>query len=125
MLSVARWLAVPQTIFSFTYRARTTEAEKQDKDLYESLKGDADGILVFLQEVIPDSSNATNALLTQISQQLVTISSGAPLAIVAAQNSQPLTPTASAVRVNVLWFLSLAISLNCALSATLMQQCAR
>ncbi|KAH9015802.1 hypothetical protein EDB85DRAFT_1875500, partial [Lactarius pseudohatsudake] len=117
-----------------------TEAEKQDKELYESLKGDADGILVFTglfsatvaafiiesyKKLSPDSSNTTNALLTQISQQLVDISSGAPLASVAAQNSQPFTPTASAVRVNVLWFLSLAISLNCALSATLMQQWAR
>ncbi|KAI9467266.1 hypothetical protein BJY52DRAFT_1077698, partial [Lactarius psammicola] len=32
---------------------------------------------------------------------------------------------ASAVRVNVFWFLSLVLSLNCALSATLMQQWAR
>ena len=72
-----------------------------------------------------DSSDKTNALLTQISQQFVNISNGTPLASVAAQSSQQLKPPASAVRVNVLWFLSLVISLNCGLYATLMQQWAR
>ncbi|KAI0045664.1 hypothetical protein FA95DRAFT_1495195, partial [Auriscalpium vulgare] len=37
----------------------------------------------------------------------------------------PFTPTASAVRVNVLWFMSLIMSLTCALAATLMQQWVR
>ncbi|KAI9457966.1 hypothetical protein BJY52DRAFT_1101590, partial [Lactarius psammicola] len=67
----------------------------------------------------------TNAILAQISVQLVNISNGTPLASVAAQSVQPFKPTASAVRVNVLWFLSLILSLNCALSATLMQRWAR
>ena len=82
-------------------------------------------IIESYKQLSPDSGVTTNALLTQISQQLVNISSGTPLASVAVQSSQPFKPTASAVRVNVLWFLSLAISLNCALSATLMQQWAR
>ncbi len=73
----------------------------------------------------PDSGDTTNALLTQISVQLINISNGTPLASVAAQSGQPFKPAASAVRVNVLWFLSLILSLNCALSATLMQQWAR
>ncbi|KAI0289691.1 hypothetical protein B0F90DRAFT_1825968 [Multifurca ochricompacta] len=34
-------------------------------------------------------------------------------------------PTSSAIRVNILWFLSLTLSLTCALAATLMQQWAR
>ncbi|KAI9447627.1 hypothetical protein H4582DRAFT_1802132, partial [Lactarius indigo] len=94
-----------------------TEAEKQDEKVYQGLKGDADGILVFTglfsatvaafivesyKKLSPDSSDTTNALLTRISQQLVNISSGTPLASVAAQNSQPFEPTASAIRVNVL-----------------------
>ncbi|KAI0266172.1 hypothetical protein BC834DRAFT_782276, partial [Gloeopeniophorella convolvens] len=37
----------------------------------------------------------------------------------------PFKPTASAIRVNIMWFLSLALSLTCALSATLMQQWSR
>ena len=77
------------------------------------------------QNLSPNSGDTTNALLTQISQQLVNISNGTPLTNIAAQNSQPFKPAASAVRVNVLWFLSLVLSLNCALSATLMQQWAR
>ncbi|KAH8993891.1 hypothetical protein EDB86DRAFT_1317031 [Lactarius hatsudake] len=119
-----------------------TEAEKQDTQVIESWKGDTDGILVFTglfsatvagfliesyKKLSPDSSDTTNALLAQISVQLVNISNGIPLAGagVAAQSTQPFKPTASAVRVNVLWFLSLVLSLNCALSATLMQQWAR
>jgi hypothetical protein len=136
-----------------------TEAEKQDKEVAESWKGDTDGILVFVshrlvllqcqclkknilktglfsatvasfiiesyQNLSPDSSDTTNALLTQISEQLVNMSNGTPLTSITAQSSQPFKPTASAVRVNVLWFLSLVLSLTCALSATLMQQWAR
>ncbi|KAH9071448.1 hypothetical protein EDB83DRAFT_2203835, partial [Lactarius deliciosus] len=117
-----------------------TEAEKQDSEVTESWKGDTDGILVFTglfsatvagfivesyKKLSPDSSDTTNALLAQISVQLVNISNGIPLAGVAAQSSHPFKPTASAVRVNVLWFLSLVLSMNCALSATLMQQWAR
>ncbi|KAI0041230.1 hypothetical protein FA95DRAFT_1451781, partial [Auriscalpium vulgare] len=34
-------------------------------------------------------------------------------------------PPASAVRINIMWFLSLSLSLVCALTATLMQQWAR
>jgi hypothetical protein len=82
-------------------------------------------IIESLQNLSPDSGDTTNALLTQITQQLVNISSGAPLTNIAPQSGQSFKPTASAVRVNVLWFLSLILSLNCALSATLMQQWAR
>ncbi|KAI9435114.1 hypothetical protein H4582DRAFT_1817862, partial [Lactarius indigo] len=116
------------------------EAEKQDDKAAESWKGDTDGILVFTglfsatvatfiiesyQQLSPDSSDTTNALLIQLSRQLVNISNGSPLESVAAQFNQPFQPTASAVRVNVLWFLSLVFSLTCALSATLMQQWTR
>ncbi|KAI9447639.1 hypothetical protein H4582DRAFT_12092 [Lactarius indigo] len=116
------------------------EAEKEDKEITENWSVDTGGILVFTglfsgtvasfiiesyKQLSPDSSVTTNALLTQISQQLANASNATLLASVAAQNSQPFKPTASAVRVNVLWFLSLALSLTCALSATLMQQWAR
>ena len=82
-------------------------------------------IIESYQNLSPNSSERTNALLAQISQQLVDMSNGTPLTSVATKSTQPFTPTASAVRVNVLWFLSLILSLNCALSATLMQQWAR
>ncbi|KAH9002381.1 hypothetical protein EDB86DRAFT_3074161 [Lactarius hatsudake] len=116
------------------------EVEKMDKGLIESWKGDTEGIIVFTglfsatvaafivesyKKLSPDSSDTTNILLTQLSAQLFNISHGIPLASVAAQSDQPFKPTASAIRVNVFWFLSLVLSLNCALSATLMQQWAR
>ncbi|KAI9467376.1 hypothetical protein BJY52DRAFT_66140 [Lactarius psammicola] len=117
-----------------------TEAEKEDKEITDSWKGDTDGILVFTglfsatvaafiiesyKQLSPDSGDTTNALLIQISQQLVNISNGIPLTSFAAQSTQSFKPTASAVRVNVMWFLSLILSVTCALSATLMQQWAR
>jgi hypothetical protein len=137
-----------------------TEAEKQDKEVTESWKGDTDGILVFVsptppllcifsliskrmlktglfsatvaafiiesyQNLSPDSAETTNTLLLHISQQLVNISAEEPLTSIAASSGQPFKPQPSAVRVNVLWFLSLVLSLSCALSATLMQQWAR
>ena len=82
-------------------------------------------IIESYQNLSPDSGDTTNAILTQISQQLVNISNGTPLTSVTALSSHTFKPTASAVRVNVYWFLSLILSLNCALSATLMQQWAR
>ncbi|KAH9030103.1 hypothetical protein EDB85DRAFT_1453615 [Lactarius pseudohatsudake] len=117
-----------------------TESEKQDAEVLESWKGDTNGILVFTglfsatvaafiiesyKKLSPDSGDMTNALLIQISQQFVDFSHGKPLANVAVQSGQPFKPRASAVRVNVFWFLSLILSLSCALSATLMQQWAR
>lgn len=55
------------------------------------------------------SPNAITVLLTQTSQQLASISNGTPLA--------PFKPTASAIRINVMWFLSLVLNLTSALSA--------
>ncbi|KAH9018359.1 hypothetical protein EDB83DRAFT_2298689, partial [Lactarius deliciosus] len=111
-----------------------TLSEKAGKEVIENWKGDAEGILVFTglfsatvaafiiegyKNLSPDSSNTTNALLTQISGQLATSVDATSI------GNHPFNPTASAIRVNVLWFLSLVLSLNCALSATLMQQWAR
>ena len=66
------------------------------------------------KKLSPDSGDQTVALLTQ----LVNISTGAPAVV---QNSPPFKASASIVRVNVMWFLSL----SCALLATLVQQWAR
>jgi hypothetical protein len=74
-------------------------------------------ITLSLPQLSPDSGNQTVALLTQ----LVNISSGAPVVV---QNT-PFKAPASIVRVNVMWSLSLILSLSCALLATLMQQWSR
>jgi len=70
-----------------------------------------------------DSGDITVALLAQISNQLANgtnavIPSPTP-------NKAQFEPPASALRVNVLWFLSLTFSLACALVATLVQQWSR
>ena len=82
-------------------------------------------IIESYRNLSPNPSDTTNALLSQITQQLVNISTGSPLTIVVAQENQPFQPTASTVRVNVLWFFSLVLSLTCALSATMTRQWAR
>ena len=72
------------------------------------------------KNLLPDSGSNTVALLTQISQQL---SNGSQISTQAFVPHFQL-PT-SVVWVNALWFLSLVISLFCALLATLQQYWAR
>ena len=77
--------------------------------------------------MLPDSAGNTVVLLAQISQQLDGLANGT----LASRASNPLLPQSSwqpptsAVWVNALWFLSLVISLFCALLATLQQRWAR
>ena len=80
-------------------------------------------ILVSYQQLQPNPNDLTNQLLAQISQQLSSSPNGAsPSAPLTLPSQTPFQPTSSAVRVNVLWFTSLATSTACALWATLMQQ---
>jgi hypothetical protein len=72
--------------------------------------------------LVPDSSDATVAWLVQVSQQLVNISDEMPVQSVTAPSNLSCKPIASAIISDTLWFLSLALSLICALSATLLQQ---
>jgi len=77
--------------------------------------------------LLPDSAANTVVLLAQISRQLDGLANGT-LSDKVSSSSLPQTnwqPPASAVWVNVLWFLSLVISLFCALLATLQQRWAR
>ena len=73
-----------------------------------------------------DSGAATVLLLNQISQQLSTLSNGTQVSSPPPlYTNSPFRPAQSAIRINILWFLSLTISLICALAATLMQQWSR
>lgn len=81
-------------------------------------------IAVSYQQLQPNPNADTNQLLAQISQQLSSPSNGAPSSPLTLP-SQTFQPTSSAVRVNALWFTSLATSTFCALWATLMQQWTR
>jgi len=83
-------------------------------------------ILVSYQQLQPSPNDVTNQLLAQISQQLSSFPNAAPPSAPLTFPSQtPFQPTSSAVRVNALWFTSLATSTACALWATLMQQWTR
>jgi hypothetical protein len=73
------------------------------------------------KSLLPDSGSNAVAVLTQISQQ---IANGSQISAQAA-SVPPFQPPTSAIWVNALWFLSLVISLFCALLATLQQYWAR
>ncbi|KAJ7099833.1 hypothetical protein C8R44DRAFT_947265 [Mycena epipterygia] len=120
------------------------EAEKYDKGLVESWKSDMEGLLIFCLMRYPkaalfsaivtafiiesyktlnsDSGNLTVHLLSQISQQLAAAANGSTFDI---PQSIPFTPPATSVVCNAFWFISLGLSLACALVATLVEQWAR
>ncbi|KAH9060467.1 hypothetical protein EDB87DRAFT_1808995 [Lactarius vividus] len=110
-----------------------TESKKEDDQITKNWTKDTGEVLVFTglfsvivavfitesyKKLSPSSGDQTVALLTQ----LVSTSAGGPAVV---QSNPPFEVPASIVRVNVLWFLSLILSLSCALLATLMQQWAR
>ncbi|KAJ6494424.1 hypothetical protein C8R45DRAFT_866963, partial [Mycena sanguinolenta] len=115
-----------------------SEAEKYDKSLVESWKSDMEGLLIFAglfsasltafiiesyKTLTPDSGDATVQILTQISHQLASSMSGNITAPPAP--SSHFTPPAASLICNIFWFISLGLSLTCALVATLLQQWAR
>ncbi|KAN0137208.1 hypothetical protein V8E53_004918 [Lactarius tabidus] len=114
-------------------------AEEEDKKMAESWKADAEGILVFtglfsaavaslisvsIQDIRQNPQDTSNFYLANIYQAISdpnrsNLSSSPP-------TSPPsFSPPTYAVWVNSLWFLSLVISITCALLATLLQQWAR
>ncbi|KAI0060524.1 hypothetical protein BV25DRAFT_1858781, partial [Artomyces pyxidatus] len=116
-----------------------SEADKSDKRLAETVKESTDGILIFTglfsattsafiiesyKDLQPDPGDMTVHLLAQISQQLAGgyNSTQSPFPSHSIPSNAAFRPSASTLRVNILWFLSLLLSLTCALSATLMQQ---
>ncbi|KAH9053307.1 hypothetical protein EDB87DRAFT_1690540 [Lactarius vividus] len=122
-------------IFSM-YLAR---AEEEDKKMAENWTADAEGTLVFtglfsavvasfisvsIQDIRPNPQDISNFYLANIYQTIANpnqsnISSFLP------SSPPPFSPPNYAVWVNALWFMSLVISLTCALLATLLQQWAR
>jgi hypothetical protein len=85
-------------------------------------------IIESYKTLVPDNNARTVVLLEVITQQLAAISNTTvptPAIATAIAAPNPFLPPASALLCNVLWFLSLAFSLACALSATLVEQWAR
>ncbi|KAH8995455.1 hypothetical protein EDB92DRAFT_207024 [Lactarius akahatsu] len=113
-------------------------AQKFDDENVENWKGGAESILVFTgifsatvatfiamsyPNLQQDPNVTTQSLLIKISQQLANPVGAIPPASPSDQSS--FAPSASVVFVNSVWFLSLVLSLTCALIATLLQQWAR
>ncbi|KAI0266412.1 hypothetical protein BC834DRAFT_823665, partial [Gloeopeniophorella convolvens] len=114
------------------------KSEKHDKELAETWKSDADGILIFTglfsaivtafivesyKRLQPDPGDTTNFILSQISQQLAPSLNGTQAPAVT--RPPPFHASPASIRFNILFFLSLCLSLTCALLATLMQQWSR
>ncbi|KAH9054978.1 hypothetical protein EDB87DRAFT_1688618 [Lactarius vividus] len=114
-----------------------TRALKFDDENVENWKGSADSILVFTglfsstvatfismsyPNLQQDPNFTTQSILAQISQQLSNLTNNG---IGPAASPSKQSPTAPVVFINSVWFLSLVLSLTCALIATLLQQWAR
>ena len=65
------------------------------------------------------SGDLTVAAILQVSQQLAALVNGTSFTVPA---SKPFEPTSQSLVCNALWFISLLLSLTCALLATLVEQ---
>ncbi|KAJ7162833.1 hypothetical protein C8R46DRAFT_999166, partial [Mycena filopes] len=127
------------TAASKIWAVYVSEAERYDRSLVESWKSDMEGMLIFAglfsasltvfiiesyKTLSPDSGDSTVQLLAQISQQLAAAANGSTFHIPSTSPTHFSPPTTSLV-CNTLWFISLGLSLTCALIATLLEQWAR
>ncbi|KAH9057284.1 hypothetical protein EDB87DRAFT_1126221 [Lactarius vividus] len=114
-------------------------ATEEDKKMIEGWKADADGILIFtglfsaavaslisvsIQDIRPNPQDTSNFFLANIYQTLAD-PNRSDIAGFLPASPPPFSPPNHAVWVNTLLFLSLVISISCALLATLLQQWAR
>ncbi|KAI0263810.1 hypothetical protein BC834DRAFT_827151, partial [Gloeopeniophorella convolvens] len=115
-------------------------AEEEDKKMVENWKGDADGILVFTglfsaavatflgntyQGLQLNSQDASAFYLSRIYQQSAADNGSQVFVPPSISDPAVFSPSTSIIWVNALWFLSLVVSLTCALLATMLQQWAR
>ncbi|KAH8993863.1 hypothetical protein EDB86DRAFT_1315867 [Lactarius hatsudake] len=122
-------------IFSM-YLDRATE---EDEKMVGGWKADAEGTLVFtglfsaavaslisvtIQDIRPNSQDTSNFYLANIYQATLA-DPGSNISASLPTSPPPFSPPKFAVWVNTLLFLSLVISITCALLATLLQQWAR
>ncbi|KAI9449808.1 hypothetical protein BJY52DRAFT_223148 [Lactarius psammicola] len=117
-----------------------TRALKFDDENVENWKGGADSILIFTgifsstvatfigmsyPNLQQDPNVTTQSLLAQISRQLPNATTNGISPAMSPSTQSSFSPSAPVVFVNSVWFLSLVLSLTCALIATLLQQWAR
>ncbi|KAH9057263.1 hypothetical protein EDB87DRAFT_1793400, partial [Lactarius vividus] len=114
-------------------------ATEEDKKMVEGWKADADGILIFtglfsasvaslisvsVQDIRPNPQDTSNFYLANIYQTLAN-PNGSAISSPLPASPPPFFPPNYAIWVNAFLFLSLVISISCALLATLLQQWAR
>ncbi|KAI9438693.1 hypothetical protein H4582DRAFT_191496 [Lactarius indigo] len=112
-----------------------TRYKKDDGAIFKNGKGHIESILLFTglfsttislfilgsyNKSSPDPGEQTVALLNQVSQQLMGISRGTPLAL----PPDPILfrPSSPAVRASIMWLLSLGLNIACAIWAILWYQ---
>ncbi|KAH9959330.1 hypothetical protein BC827DRAFT_1134751, partial [Russula dissimulans] len=115
-------------------------AKEEDDETAERWQKDADGILIFtglfsaavaallavsIQDLKPNSQDTSAFYLENIYQLLANTNISRPSIPSSEATPPPFSPPRYAVCANSLWFLSLVISLTCALLATLLHQWAR
>ncbi|KAN0128008.1 hypothetical protein V8E53_014185 [Lactarius tabidus] len=111
-------------------------ATEEDKKMAENWKDNADGILIFtglfsaavaslisvsIQDLQENPQDTSNFYLANMYQATINPNASSSLPT----SPPPFSPPNYAVWVNALWFLSLVISITCALLATLLQQWVR
>ncbi|KAK7017716.1 hypothetical protein R3P38DRAFT_2716441 [Favolaschia claudopus] len=114
-----------------------SEAERYDSALMESWKADMEGMLIFsglfsasltafiiesYRNLVPDPGSTAVELLTRISNQLSAQANGSQFS---PSPSPPFEVPLSSLVCNGLWFVSLGLSLICALLSTFVEQWAR
>lgn len=114
------------------------EIEKQDNEMVERWKGEADSTIIFAglfsavvvvsivesyKWLSPDPGSETVILLAQISRQLVDMSHGMHLESI--ESGPPFKASTSILMINVMWFGSIVLTLAGSVFATLIQQSAR
>ncbi|VDC02280.1 unnamed protein product [Peniophora sp. CBMAI 1063] len=117
-----------------------SQAEGKDRERSERWRVDTDGILIFTglfsstvasfvtasysTLATADSGSETVALLRQL--VALTLTNGTSTAeLLVTQRADSLSTSDTDVYINILWFLSLIVSISCALLAVMMQQWAR
>ncbi|KAH9965681.1 hypothetical protein BGW80DRAFT_1178651, partial [Lactifluus volemus] len=111
--------------------------EEEDNTMAHRWQKDADGILIFtglfsaalaalvavsVQDLKPNSQDTSAFFLANIYKLLADPNVSRESILATPAQPPTFSPPKSAVWVNSLWFLSLVISLTCALLATMLQQ---
>ncbi|KAJ7075554.1 hypothetical protein B0H15DRAFT_791717, partial [Mycena belliarum] len=112
------------------------EAQRYDTALVESWKADMEGMLIFsglfsasltafLIESYKTLQEDSGTLTVELLSQLVAVATNSTVTPTSSTKNETFQPETSSLICNTLWFISLCLSITCALLATLVEQWAR